>query len=85
LTVQEAIRKKKGEENAAIAAETTEETKKLTEDKQQALEEKKRADDELGYRTKAAQGERQHADYSRQMIDEDVLKSRAAEAKARQE
>jgi hypothetical protein len=39
--------------------------KKLTEDKEQSLQEKKRADDELGYRTKAASGERQHADYSR--------------------
>jgi hypothetical protein len=59
--------------------------KKLTEDKHLSNDEKKRADDELGYRTKAASGERQHADYSRQQIDEDVLKSRAAEAKARQE
>jgi hypothetical protein len=39
--------------------------KKLQDDKQQSMEEKKRADDELGYRTKAASGERQHADYSR--------------------
>jgi hypothetical protein len=59
------LRKKKGDENAAIASETQEEVKKLTEDKQMSDEEKKRADDELGYRTKAASGERQHADYSK--------------------
>jgi hypothetical protein len=65
LTQQEINSKKKREESVSIAQDTSDEMKKLTEDKDQASQEKKRADDELGYRTKAASGERQHADMSR--------------------
>ena len=62
---QDALRKSKSDENAAIASETKEQVKQLDDEKQNAEQERKRAEDELGYRSKAALSERQHADGSK--------------------